>query len=874
MDAKKHLDKCFSTENALLALLHESSGINNLIFKNHLYCSKIFSFNHSDGDGVFGVYLDVPQIGDVAEYLIENKVVQSTLVEEKTILAPQIVDYEAEKVLSTRAIIPFTISPKEFWIQLEPGLVESTIMERLDELATDSEFINNKNFVPSVGSPCLVYLADDQRWYRAVVQAVDGDNSVVHYIDYGNGSTVSNADLRRLPANLAQQPAMAFKCCLDGAQEVSKEIKDAFELLAVEIEATVTYVKTVDGLLHVRLSTSDGEDVAEKIGLSSNSKEIEVCVCYSTSPSNFWIHKKQDEAKLTKMQDDLFSVVGGPNTESSKLQGTPVVGQRYCVYYPEYSSWYRGQVTSLGSDKAEVQFIDYGDKHSVPFSDIRNLPEQLKRVPPFAIHSSLNLDLSEKEMPQEAVSYFETACSNDAICQVTFGSKVDNIQLIDSMKTETDNIIEVVNDKIKSSLIQRVVEHLEDSLDPSSKSMKPLQSHVYPIIRSSTELVTDSFPGNMISSGASAVCLTSPSAVWLHLDPAAADALMDGVKQYVTRPEFAKMPPFEPFVGCCCLAFCTDDNTWYRAIVESVLPDSVVVFYADYGNSAPVDLHHLQALPQSLTEQPALALKCALDGIERNPNDLPSVPDCQQTIFAKKLSVTFVEKTEKHIFVRLRDESGTDLNDTLRLPAMKTNPVSAPIPTNGRVIPGAIPVSVSHIKSASMFWIHRKEKEAVLEQIRSVLRPLDGNDPDNAIDVREGQLYAVMHPDYSRYYRARVNKVQGEDVEVFFLDYGHTHWVSLANVRPCPEMLEYIPAMATECTFRTPIFPNQYSEEIEKAFSDATEGVECQAVFSNPLTETGIQYVEALYAKGVNIADLLNSVGTAARNGNSGTFSK
>ena len=111
-------------------------------------------------------------------------------------------------------------------------------------------------------------------------------------------------------------------------------------------------------------------------------------------------------------------------------------------------------------------------------------------------------------------------------------------------------------------------------------------------------------------------------------------------------------------------------------------------------------------------------------------------------------------------------------------------------------------------------------------------------------------------------------------MEVFFLDYGHTHWVSLANVRPCPEMLEYIPAMATECTFRTPIFPNQYSEEIEKAFSDATEGVECQAVFSNPLTETGIQYVEALYAKGVNIADLLNSVGTAARNGNSGTFSK
>lgn len=825
-------------------------------------------------DGVFGAVLNVPGVGDVTEYLMSHKVVESTIVEEKTVLVPQNLNFKADEVLSKKSYLTFTKSPMEFWVQLEPDAVEA-FMAQIDELALKPEFINEKKFVPSIGGACLAFSTEDSRWYRATIHEVDSDTSTVYYIDYGNCSSVSNDQLRRLPANFAQQPPMAFKCCLDGVKEVSKEVKDAFELLAMDLEATVTFVEAINGCLQVRLSYPNGDDVAEKIGLPAKSKEMDVYVAYSTTPTSFWIQLTQDGPKLTEIQDILYEELHGSKAESHRIQGLPTVGEVYGVNHPEYQSWYRGQLKSLANNFAEVHFIDYGDTHRVPITDICRLPDRLKGVAPIAIESSLNLDLGEKEMPEEACKYFNAVCP-DVVCQIVLGSKLGNIQLIDEMKTSTENILEVVKGKIQSSRLRNVVENLVGILDPSSKA---LQSEDYQTIRSCSELLSDAdcFPGKLISSNASAVCLTSPSSVWLHLDSSAADEVTDSIQQYVNQPEFAKLPVLEPMVGCSCLALFSDDNSWYRAIVESVAQDSVVVNYVDYGNSSTVGRDQLRALPPSLVKQPTIALKCALDGVERSPDNLPSTADCQAAIFNQTLSVTFIEKTEKHIFVRLRDAAGTDLNEKLGLPARKMDSAPAADPINQQVIQGGVVVTVSHIKSAGMFWIQKKDDEDALEQIRDVLRPLDRDEPGNvaAVNVRENDLCAVMHPDYNRYYRARINKIEGEDVEAFFLDYGHTHWVPKANVRNCPVILKYIPAMAVECSFRTPVYPDQYSDEIQKAFSDATEGVECQAVFSGPQPAHGVHHVEALYAKGVNVANLLSSSALAAQAAaNTGRFDK
>jgi hypothetical protein len=333
------------------------------------------------------------------------------------------------------------------------------------------------------------------------------------------------------------------------------------------------------------------------------------------------------------------------------------------------------------------------------------------------------------------------------------------------------------------------------------------------------------------------------------------------------------------------LALFPDDQLWYRAVVESVDQSSVTVNYVDFGNSSPVGGDQLRPIPPALVVKPALAFKCALDGADRVTDILPSTKKCQDALFDQLLSVTFVEKTQKHIFVRLWDSDGHDLNEKLGLPAASTNVRLENQRTNAsstlistRPIPGAEDVRVSYIKSAGMFWIQRESNCEEIEQIRDTLRPLDSNDSPNVppLSVKENVLYAVMHPEYNRFYRARANQINGDCAEVYFLDIGYTDWVPLSSIRPCPAILKYIPAMANECTFRSPIYPDQYSEEIRKAFSDATEGVVCQAVFSGPQPSQGIQCIESLFAKGVNVGNLLYNLisSIAPQSGTSGGFGK
>ncbi len=76
-------------------------------------------------------------------------------------------------MISFHAVASHIKSLTELWIQLETKTVNS-IMERLDVLGRHPEFIKKKNFVASVGKPCLAFYRepddffpdDDGRWYR------------------------------------------------------------------------------------------------------------------------------------------------------------------------------------------------------------------------------------------------------------------------------------------------------------------------------------------------------------------------------------------------------------------------------------------------------------------------------------------------------------------------------------------------------------------------------------------------------------------------------------------------------------------------------------------------------------------------------------
>lgn len=79
-----------------------------------------------------------------------------------------------------------------------------------------------------------------------------------------NSGSVGPSQLRKLPAELAESPAMALKCRLDGVAD-DVDYTEIFTNLVVGIQFTVEYVGLSNDISTVRLYTSDGANLSESL---------------------------------------------------------------------------------------------------------------------------------------------------------------------------------------------------------------------------------------------------------------------------------------------------------------------------------------------------------------------------------------------------------------------------------------------------------------------------------------------------------------------------------------------------------------------------------------------------------------------------------
>lgn len=164
------------------------------------------------------------------------------------------------QLVSTRGVALYAKLPADFYIHLEPDAA-FILSERINQYQIDS--LVHEKFRAFLNKPCLAPFTDG-KWYRIV--AVNEDSTTVHYIDYGNSSVVSTSDLRGLPMDFIKPPTLAFKCRVDGVEDFSNDITEAFSNLLVELNSfNIHCLKVVDGVLHVRLFSLDGVDLVEKL---------------------------------------------------------------------------------------------------------------------------------------------------------------------------------------------------------------------------------------------------------------------------------------------------------------------------------------------------------------------------------------------------------------------------------------------------------------------------------------------------------------------------------------------------------------------------------------------------------------------------------
>ena len=360
-------------------------------------------------------------------------------------------------------------------------------------------------------------------------------------------------------------------------------------------------------------------------------------------------------------------------------------------------------------------------------------------------------------------------------------------------------------------------------------------------------------PGNILSTSAVVQCCTSAMDVWIQLDTWASDELAKRISALVAQREsFSRLhTPTDLKLGEKCLAAFGLD--WYRAVVESkMVGGRVGIRYIDYGNYNLVTQDKIKILPECLNEPEAMALKCALDGAE---GKTLNVQQCQIALFHKALTVKVVKKTDEHLFVRLFDMNGLDINTSLNLPVAR--PVTMPINRGEEVY-------VSHVANPNKFFIQRGSL-SVIEQIQRALGSVESDPAVSAPIV--GELFAVKHPRFLQWYRARLDKLDHSNYmsyQVTFIDYGDVQKVPrFPCFRLLPQAIRLIPPLAHSCTFRQPMavqpIDPETSEKLRSAFERCTESVACRAVISPDQGTNSDLRVDSLYAGTTDVMAMLKS---------------
>lgn len=115
--------------------------------------------------------------------------------------------------------------------------------------------------VVSAGSPCAALFSGDGLWHRAEVTGKDGDKLHVFFVDYGNTSTVSIAEVRELPCGLVETPPLAFLCELQGCDPSCGWWASEELLTETILQLTVTGVTREEGRIKCFVQMDTGGQV-------------------------------------------------------------------------------------------------------------------------------------------------------------------------------------------------------------------------------------------------------------------------------------------------------------------------------------------------------------------------------------------------------------------------------------------------------------------------------------------------------------------------------------------------------------------------------------------------------------------------------------
>ncbi|XP_017311763.1 tudor domain-containing 6 isoform X1 [Ictalurus punctatus] len=740
------------------------------------------------------------------------------------------------------------------------------------ERTVESHFARPEN----LGAPCASR-GDDGKWYRSVLLQVMSTNSVVEvlHVDYGKKQFVQVEHVRPLAPEFVRMPVVTYICSLHGVIDrgdgwtVSQIDYLKSLLLNRTVIAKFEYQSLSEGVHYVTLYGHENknlnklfgsrekcligsrclkDDTMHKIGMSRRCQASVKCETQGTqdlkgiftesllpntdhvavvqhvdSPSKFWIQTQKYAAEFDLLMDGLTEMCSDL-TRARGLIIKPVAG-RLCVAKAKDDVFYRAAICEVFETKAEVFFLDYGNKELVDCSNLRELPLSYQNLPALAVKCALyGVQPRSEEWDLNATLFFAKAVVDKVLDVHILAKSQDThvVQVIDSMSDGEKDFSKLLCSAGFADMDKPVI-------TPHTKAVQTSDVFTTSAVSQSSNspAVTSAFTEYLIPVGSSfdvtVSYIENPNDFWCQKanDAKCLKLLMQDLQRYYANSEF--QPPLE----AACVARHPKNRMWYRAlVVQKHQASNVTVLFVDYGETRSVPIYDLRRIDPEFLKLKGQAFRCCLYNLNSpvSRSTLVWSPDATlqfQEFVDKAASMGVVLKctvyammcdTQNVVFnvvdlespfqsiCRLLAQRGLADHAPKKgaLPSLRLDTYyysSHSIRTGSEEV-----VSITCVKSVNQFFCHPQRNLVQIDALADNVNRLCSQLQSINCPKIFGNVCFAKYTD-GLWYRGQL-KSKKPSVVVHFVDYGDTQQVEKSDVLPVPlEVAEImaIPVQAVEC---------------------------------------------------------------------------
>ncbi|KAF8782794.1 Tudor domain-containing protein 1 [Argiope bruennichi] len=740
--------------------------------------------------------------------------------------------------------VTFGLNPGEVFCQLKSSEEDfKKMMFKMQEYYEKVSIAEAMIDRPHPGMICVCQFSLDSVWYRGEIKKVEKNSLDILYVDYGNKEIVDRKKIRSITQDFTLLPIQAIKCRLKGIKPPGKAwaVNDKLGQY-FEGDVQCRFISKLEDSYLVDM-TCNKENVAQKLandGLAAldvplkeqqilpqtvkaiksqpmalllkremtfvSGQLLSVTVSFAESPFKFWCQLVDESELLEKLMSDIESQY--MNNGAHPINAAALTPGAYCMAkYSDDESWYRAQIKSCELEKYEVFFIDYGNSEETSLNQLAAILPEFLTIPPLCFECRLsrappNCDSNKTEEFQAAVEEAEEITAkvegviNDTYIMTLLFEK-------DGEEVNLSDLLFGFHEDTSTSLSAEVPKFL-----PPDVPLGYQEGY--------------------------ATVVNTPHDFFIQL-ATSEDVLFELATELSKQCESDNAAAIiqNPCIGYACCAQFPEDNSWYRAEVINIQGTSVDVLFVDYGNTSSVDKNLLKPMDEKLLGIPPYAIRCKLNGITSTSDQWSdvAVDAFQDMVLDCPLGITFISKDipaivniskeDKDVAQSLIDmelaiidscpeteEAYADDHLTTVEDQLHSLPSDLSYPQR-KLSSSKMPVKISYVDSYDKFYIMPLELSTELDTVMKTLEILYSSEgesdktkssiPDVLEDPCVSLPCVAKYSEDGAWYRAVITDIEGENIYVFFVDYGNSEVSSLKNLRPLTPELIKIPPIAIEC---------------------------------------------------------------------------